>query len=41
MFGSVLGAWLPFGLIFAATDLTGTFVTTHKVRLVPPAGSLR
>jgi hypothetical protein len=29
MFTSLLGTWIPFALIFAATYLTGLFVTKH------------
>ena len=30
MFGSVLGTWLPFLLIFMATYLTGTWIVGHS-----------
>jgi hypothetical protein len=34
MFGSVLGTWIPFALIFASTYLVGTRVrTTHRTTL--------
>jgi hypothetical protein len=29
MFASPLGTWIPFALIFAATWLTGLFMTRH------------
>jgi hypothetical protein len=29
MFSSVLGTWIPFALIFAATYLTGRFTSPH------------
>ncbi len=33
MFASLLGTWLPFALIFAATYLTGRFVTGSKEKI--------
>ncbi len=41
MFGSILGTWLPFLLIFAATYLTGAWVVGHS-RQIPagPAGDV-
>lgn len=32
MFTSLLGTWLPFALIFAATYLTGVWVTSQTQR---------
>ncbi len=42
MFSSILGTWLPFLSIFAATYLTGTLMVRHS-RQIPqgPAGDLR
>ena len=38
MFGSVLGTWLPFLSIFAATYLTGLWVVRHGG---DPAGAIK
>ncbi len=34
MFTSVLGTWLPFGLIFASTYFTGRFLTGSKEKVM-------
>ena len=42
MFSSILGTWLPFLSIFAATYLTGTWVARHSRQIpVGPAADLR
>ncbi len=42
MFSSILGTWLPFLSIFAATYLTGTWIVRHSGQIpVGPAGDLR
>ena len=35
MFASLLGTWIPFALIFAATYLTGWFVATRPQHKIP------
>jgi len=37
MFGSLLGTWIPFVLIFGATYLTGRLVTRASTRQAPVA----
>jgi hypothetical protein len=39
MFGSPIGTWIPFTLIFASTYLTGTYVRTHPMVSKPRSGT--
>ena len=40
MFESPIGTWIPFGLIFSSSYLTGRYVTSHRASsvAVQPAG---
>ena len=35
MFGSIVGTWLPFALIFSATSLTGTLTKSNASQSLP------
>lgn len=37
VFASPIGTWIPFGLIFVSTYLTGRYVATHRAGRATPA----
>ena len=39
MFGSLIGTWIPFGLIFTVTYLTGRLVAARDSRPAPTAAT--